>query len=57
LLFYAGALGAFVEWSGIRGMLLGRVALYFFSVNAAIVVAWYQYAVGVRQELWTPSNR
>jgi cellulose synthase/poly-beta-1,6-N-acetylglucosamine synthase-like glycosyltransferase len=56
-LFYAGALGAFVEWSGIRGMLLGRVALYFFSVNAAIVVAWYQYAVGVRQELWTPSRR
>ena len=57
VLFYAGALGAFLEWSGIRGLLLGRVALYFFSANAAIVVAWYQYAAGVRQELWTPSQR
>jgi cellulose synthase/poly-beta-1,6-N-acetylglucosamine synthase-like glycosyltransferase len=56
VLFYAGALGAFL-WSGLRGLLLGRVALYFFSVNAAIVVAWYQYAAGVRQELWTPSRR
>lgn len=57
VLFYAGALGASLEWSGIRGLLLGRVALYFFFVNAAIVVAWYQYAAGVRQELWTPSRR
>jgi cellulose synthase/poly-beta-1,6-N-acetylglucosamine synthase-like glycosyltransferase len=56
-LFYAGALGAVVERSGVRRLLLGRVALYFVSVNAAIVVAWYQYAIGVRQELWTPSRR
>ncbi len=57
VLFYAGAFGAFVELSGLQRMLLGRIALYFFSVNAAIVVAWYQYAVGVRQEVWTPSRR
>src|SRR6185436_9788887 len=54
MLFYAGALGAFVESSGIRKLMFGRIALYFFSVNAAIVVAWYQYVAGVRQELWTP---
>lgn len=55
--FYAAALGAFLEWGGIRRWLPGRLALYFVSVNAAIVVAWCQYVAGVRQELWTPSNR
>lgn len=57
MVFYAAALGAFLEWSGIRRWLPGRIALYFVSVNAAIVVAWCQYVMGVRQELWTPSNR
>jgi hypothetical protein len=35
----------------------GRVALYFSSVNAAILAAWIQYGRGVRQEIWTPSRR
>lgn len=57
LLFYAGALVAFAGSGRIHHSLPLRVALYFSSVNAAILAAWYQYGIGVRQELWTPSQR
>jgi cellulose synthase/poly-beta-1,6-N-acetylglucosamine synthase-like glycosyltransferase len=57
VLFYLGALAALVQWAGIHRTLFGKVALYFSTVNAAIVAAWYQYGRGVRQELWTPSRR
>jgi cellulose synthase/poly-beta-1,6-N-acetylglucosamine synthase-like glycosyltransferase len=57
LVFYAGALAAFAEWANIHESLPGRVALYFSSVNAAILTAWYRFGSGVRQELWTPSRR
>ena len=57
LFFYAGALAAFGEWGDIHRSLPGRIALYFSSVNAAILTAWYRYGSGVRQELWTPSHR
>jgi cellulose synthase/poly-beta-1,6-N-acetylglucosamine synthase-like glycosyltransferase len=57
LVLYAGALAAMLEWGQVRSTLVGRVALYFASVNAAILVAWYQYGSGERQELWTPSQR
>ena len=55
--FYLTALLAFFGWSVIRHSLPGKVALYFSMVNAAILVAWLRYAKGVRQELWTPSQR
>lgn len=55
--FYVAALLAFSGWRVIRHSLLGKVALYFSMVNAAILVAWFKYAIGVRQELWTPSRR
>lgn len=55
--FYLIALAAFAGWGRLAASLPGKVALYFASVNAAIVAAWYQYARGVRQELWTPSAR
>ena len=55
--FYAGAGAAFAEWANVHRSLPGRVALYFSSVNAAILAAWYRYGSGVRQELWTPSRR
>jgi cellulose synthase/poly-beta-1,6-N-acetylglucosamine synthase-like glycosyltransferase len=55
--FYLGALAAFVQWAGIQRTLFGKVSLYFSTVNAAILAAWYQYGRGVRQELWTPSRR
>lgn len=57
IIFYLIAFLAFLEWSVIRHSLPGKVALYFSVVNAAILVAWLKYAKGVRQELWTPSQR
>ncbi|MDP3595377.1 MAG: glycosyltransferase family 2 protein, partial [Nitrospirota bacterium] len=55
--FYGAALLALSGWSYIRHSLFGKIALYFSMVNAAILVAWFQYGKGVRQELWTPSQR
>jgi cellulose synthase/poly-beta-1,6-N-acetylglucosamine synthase-like glycosyltransferase len=55
--FYLTALLAWWDWSLIRRSLPGKIALYFSMVNAAILVAWMKYAMGVRQELWTPSQR
>jgi glycosyltransferase involved in cell wall biosynthesis len=56
-LFYLGALAALIEWGGVERTLVGRVALYFTSVNAALLAAWFHYGRGVRQEIWTPSRR
>lgn len=55
--FYSIALVAYSGWRAIRQSLPGKIALYFSMVNAAILVAWVKYAIGVRQELWTPSQR
>lgn len=55
--FYLGALIAFRGWRPLRDSLFGRIALYFSSVNVAILAAWIQYCRGIRQELWTPSRR
>ena len=57
IVFYLTALLAWWGWSLIRRSLPGKIALYFSMVNAAILVAWMKYATGVRQELWTPSQR
>ena len=52
-----------VRAGGVRPMgtidrsLFGRIALYFSSVNGAILIAWCQYYRGARLELWTPSRR
>lgn len=55
--FYMIALLAFSGWGVIRHSFPGKIALYFSMVNAAILVAWVKYGTGVRQELWTPSQR
>jgi cellulose synthase/poly-beta-1,6-N-acetylglucosamine synthase-like glycosyltransferase len=55
--FYLGAVAAFGEWGSFHRSLPGKIALYFSTVNAAILAAWYRYGTGVRQELWTPSRR
>lgn len=57
VVFYATAVIAISEWGNLHLTLPGRIALYFSSVNAAILAAWYRYSLGVRQELWTPSHR
>ncbi|MEO5823713.1 MAG: glycosyltransferase family 2 protein [Vicinamibacteraceae bacterium] len=55
--FYLLALAALWQVAGLERLFVGKVALYFASVNLAILVAWVRYAQGVRQELWTPSHR
>jgi cellulose synthase/poly-beta-1,6-N-acetylglucosamine synthase-like glycosyltransferase len=55
--FYGAALAALSRVGGLDRSLLGKVALYFSSANAAVLLAWLKYARGVRQELWTPSQR
>lgn len=57
LSFYALAVAALREWAGLHRTLPGKIALYFSSVNAAILAGWWQYARGIRQEIWTPSHR
>jgi cellulose synthase/poly-beta-1,6-N-acetylglucosamine synthase-like glycosyltransferase len=42
---------------GLPAGLPGRIAVYFVHVHAALVAAWVQYGRGVRQEIWTPSQR
>jgi cellulose synthase/poly-beta-1,6-N-acetylglucosamine synthase-like glycosyltransferase len=55
--FYALAVASLAQWQHVDRTLPGKVALYFSSVNAAILAAWCQYGRGIRQELWTPSHR
>ncbi len=56
-LFYLLALGARRGLPGLGDALPGRIAVYFVNVHAALVSAWVQYGRGVRQEIWTPSQR
>lgn len=55
--FYTLALAALLRVGGIQRTFLAKIALYFSTVNAAIVAAWFQYLRGVRQEVWAPSRR
>ncbi|MBW6509351.1 MAG: glycosyltransferase family 2 protein [Desulfuromonadales bacterium] len=34
-----------------------KIPLYFLTVNAAILVAWWRYFTGDRMVMWTPSQR
>jgi cellulose synthase/poly-beta-1,6-N-acetylglucosamine synthase-like glycosyltransferase len=57
LLLYALAAAAHVDLPVVSGWRLSRVAYYFTAVNVATLVAWIKYLRGVRQEVWTPSQR
>lgn len=39
------------------GNIFLKIPLYFFTVNAAIMVAWWQYLMGKRVVMWEPSER
>lgn len=55
--FYLLAVAALYEVAGVQRSAAGRIPLYFTSANVAILVAWTRFARGVRQELWTPTQR
>jgi cellulose synthase/poly-beta-1,6-N-acetylglucosamine synthase-like glycosyltransferase len=57
LSFYVAALLSLLGWERVRRSLIGKMTLYFSVVNAAIVVAWFKFGKGQRQELWTPTQR
>ena len=57
LALYVCAWAAFRQWGGAHRSLAGKIALYFTTVNMAALFAWVQFSRGVRQELWTPSQR
>lgn len=57
LLFYGSAVLAGLQAPVIASSFVGRVPLYFVVVNLAIIVAWWRYLSGVRQEIWVPSQR
>lgn len=57
ILFY---LLAFFGWRGARwatGNVVGKIAVYFTVVNVATLVAWWKFASGARQEIWSPTRR
>jgi hypothetical protein len=57
LAFYLCAWAGLQQWAGVHRHIAGKIALYFTTVNMAALIAWVQFARGVRQELWTPSER
>ena len=56
-LFYSCAVLAYMEISIVARSIAGKITLYFSSSNVAILIAWYRYLRGVRQEIWAPSKR
>jgi len=65
--FYAVALVLHLAFYGLAGYglikpealdrTIVKIPLYFLTVNAAILVAWYKYITGNRMVMWTPSSR
>ena len=54
LFFYGiGVYGWFTQ--SLNGVL--KIPMFFMVVNTAIGVAWWQYFMGRRVVLWTPSER
>lgn len=57
LVFYGLALAAFVGWDALARLLPVKISVYFTTVNLATLSAWCKFAIGARQELWSPSRR
>lgn len=56
ILFYTSALlGKYSE--SLKKIIFIKIPFYFMEVNAAIAVAWVQYATGKRVKMWEPSKR
>jgi hypothetical protein len=55
-LFYSFAVLGHLKKS-LTNRLLIKIPLYFADVNAAILVAWWQYINGKRVVMWQPSER
>jgi hypothetical protein len=56
-IFYLSALFSVLKYMNINEKIYGKIPLYFTTVNAAILYAWFKYLTGVRQEIWNPTKR
>ncbi|WP_298273265.1 glycosyltransferase family 2 protein [Geobacter sp.] len=56
LAFYGTAVGGWLAKSPPSHAVL-KIPLYFVTVNAAILVAWWRYIGGKRMVMWAPSER
>jgi cellulose synthase/poly-beta-1,6-N-acetylglucosamine synthase-like glycosyltransferase len=55
--FYGlAAFSLFRDWYS-SGTILVKIPVYFVTVNASILVAWFRYLTGQRVLVWTPSER
>lgn len=55
--FYGLAILALTAPGSVGQSLPGRICLYFAIANVATLAAWVKFAGGVRQEIWSPSQR
>jgi cellulose synthase/poly-beta-1,6-N-acetylglucosamine synthase-like glycosyltransferase len=55
--FFLAAAAGFARVPPFSGWLLVKAAGYLTMINVAALVAWIKFVRGVRQELWTPSQR
>jgi hypothetical protein len=56
-LFYAiAAISLFRDVYSSRTVFI-KIPVYFVTVNASILVAWFRYLAGQRVLVWTPSER
>lgn len=55
--FYAAAAWGWRRADGAAGGNLLKIPVYFVTVNASIVVAWWRYLRRQRIVMWTPSER
>ncbi len=55
--FYFLTILALLKCGNIHEKIFGKIPLFFSIVNAAILVAWFRYIIGIRQEVWNPSKR
>ena len=56
LAYILAAIPIVLPIAGDRSSVL-RISSFFLLVNAAILIAWIRYLLGVRQEIWGPSTR
>jgi uncharacterized membrane protein YedE/YeeE len=56
-LFYAIAVISLFRDMYSSRMFFIRIPIYFVTVNASILVAWFRYLTGQRVLVWTPSER
>ncbi len=55
--FYSIAVAAPFGGGAISNSLPVKISVYFTTANAATLAAWLKFAVGTRQELWSPTRR